>query len=162
MRAAVSNDCARERNWQSQRVTRRSFVVAVGTGFHPVPSHSGQTSAGALITDINPLKNTSISTLHPQTSFAQGGILDWLCTSCEGRAAPVEDRGKPGAHVRKAAPAGRIGAKEVRNRLLARIFTVDIRQRRRTIRTIRSPNSVRSRFSARCRLGMKETCEEQL
>src|SRR5579864_3621107 len=144
MRAAVSNDCARERNWQSQRVTRRSLVVvAVCAGFHPVPSHSGQTSAGALITDINPLENGCISTLHPQTSFAQGGILDWLCTSCEGRAAPVEGGGKPGRHVRKAAPAGPIGAKEVRNGLLARIFTVDIRRRRRTIRTIRFPNSVR-------------------
>src|SRR5579871_5324217 len=54
MRAEVISELARARNWQSQRVTRRSLTLAAlgsaGTAFHPVPSHNGQTSAGALIT----------------------------------------------------------------------------------------------------------------
>src|ERR1035437_4310194 len=55
MRAAAIRDCPRARNRQSQRVTRRSLVLPpvlrpAATVFHPVPSHSGQTSAGALIT----------------------------------------------------------------------------------------------------------------
>lgn len=53
----------------------------------------------------------------------------------------MEDGGKPGEHVRKAAPAARIGAKEVRNGLLARIFTVDNRRRGRRIPAFRFPNS---------------------
>src|SRR5579862_732327 len=55
MRAAATSVWARARSWQSQRVTRRSFLVPAesgpaGTVFHPVPSHNGQTSAGTLIT----------------------------------------------------------------------------------------------------------------
>src|SRR5271157_6448825 len=54
MRAAASSDCARARNWQSQRVTRRSLALRpapwLGTVFQPVPSQRGHTSAGALIT----------------------------------------------------------------------------------------------------------------
>src|SRR5271165_2284651 len=54
MRAAVISNWPRARNWQSQRVTRRSFGLPAwaraATVFHPVPSQRGQTSAGALIT----------------------------------------------------------------------------------------------------------------
>src|SRR3979490_2966837 len=52
MCAAASKDCPWARSWQSQRVTRRSFGApgADETVFQPVPSHTGQTLAGALIT----------------------------------------------------------------------------------------------------------------
>src|SRR5436305_5956924 len=53
MRAAASTLWARARNWQSQRVTRRSFTLpGVETVFQPVPSHNWQISAGALITSF--------------------------------------------------------------------------------------------------------------
>src|SRR5579863_171919 len=53
MRAAASSVCRRASNWQSQRVTRRSFLgsgIRSGlrsseTVFQPVPLHSGQTPA---------------------------------------------------------------------------------------------------------------------
>jgi hypothetical protein len=47
MRAAAIMTPPRARNWQSQRVTPRSG--APGTGFHPEPAHSGQTSAAVFI-----------------------------------------------------------------------------------------------------------------
>src|ERR1700733_12318639 len=56
MRAAVLKEAARARSWQSHRATRLSASEPSRgpepdeTVFHPVPSHSGQTSAGALIT----------------------------------------------------------------------------------------------------------------
>jgi hypothetical protein len=51
MRAAASKVWFRARNWQSQRVTRRSPGARelAGSVFHPVPSQSGQTSATVLI-----------------------------------------------------------------------------------------------------------------
>src|SRR3954468_13007920 len=133
-------DCARARNWQSHRVTRRSLILltaleAFETVFHPVPSHNGQTSAGALITEIASCRMDSDLTLHPEDRFAQAGIGGPLCTSCEGGRAPVEGGGNPGREIRKAAPLGQTRAGYVRNRLPARIFTVDIRRRGRRIRS---------------------------
>src|SRR5882762_405806 len=87
MRAAASNVCARALRRQSQRATRRSAPFE--TLFHPVPSHSGQTSTETFINPAFP-----VSTLHPRTDFVQVQILGPLCTSC-GVASPlVEDRGK--------------------------------------------------------------------
>src|SRR3974390_3154819 len=100
-------DCPRVRAWQSQRVTRRSFLLVpepplLGAVFQPVPSQSGQTCAGALITwDLitwGPsifARKSSASTLHPGASFAQAGKPAFLCTSCEGWAWSVESVGKP-------------------------------------------------------------------
>jgi hypothetical protein len=52
MRAAANKLWFRDRNWQSQRVTRRSFgeLGVAGSAFHPVPSQRGQTSAAVLVT----------------------------------------------------------------------------------------------------------------
>ena len=188
MRAAASSDSPRARNRQSQRVTRRSLVLPPGpapafTVFHPVPSHSGQTSAGALIawdpcvftasiftasifapSTLEPIifkRIPSLSTLHPRGGSAQAGNLACLCTSCERGPWPVEDVGKRSLQYRKAATVAPIRAEGVRNRLPARIFTVDFRHRRRRIQAVRFPNSVIASFS-RCRLSTKETCEERL
>jgi hypothetical protein len=73
----------------------------------------------------------------------------------------VEGRGKPFWQGRKAAPVGRIGTAQVRNRLPARIFTVDIPPRGSTIRAIRFPQPSLASFNA-VELGTKETCEETL
>jgi hypothetical protein len=94
--------------------------------------------------------------------FTQGAIGADLCTSCAGKAAPVEDGGNPIRQVRKAAKEASLGAKEVRNRLRARIFTVDIRHNESTIRAIRFPNSALTLLQSRFRLGANETCKEKL
>src|SRR5208282_3337832 len=148
MRAAASNVCVRARNRQSHRVTRRSFILTLaprplelpGTDFHPVPSHSGQTSTDTLISwdlitwDASTFfKISSPSTLHPKPAFVQAANLVLLCTSCEPTASPVEDVGKPSRWPSKVARVAPIRAGQVRNRLPARIFPVDIRPRGRRI-----------------------------
>ena len=74
----------------------------------------------------------------------------------------MDDRGKPNVRSRKAAPEAQIGGTEVRNRLRARIFTVDNRANESKIQNGQvsqlSPNPLQSRF----RLGPNETCEEKL
>ena len=74
----------------------------------------------------------------------------------------MDDRGKPNVRSRKAAPEAQIGGTEVRNRLRARIFTVDNRPNESKIQNGQvsqlSPNPQQSRF----RLGPNETCEEKL
>lgn len=74
----------------------------------------------------------------------------------------MDDRGKPNASSRKPAPAAPVGAKEVRNRLPARIFTVDNRRNESKIQNGQvsqlSPKPLQSWF----RLGTNETCEEKL
>jgi len=171
MRAAPSAVWARARNWQSQRVTRRSFTLsALETVFQPVPSHNGQMSAGALITasplpkidpyswahrpgrllrfagtaqgDLSLCISLLLSTLHRNALFAQAGIADDLCTSCAGHPRSVEDLGKSFLPFPEGAPQARTGAKQVRNRLPARIFTVDILARESTIPAVRFPNPV--------------------
>ena len=74
----------------------------------------------------------------------------------------MEGLGKPVFTVRNTAPVGPIRAGEVRNRLPARIFTVDILRGERRIPAIRFPNSVTKLLPSRYVLGMKETCEEKL
>ncbi len=74
----------------------------------------------------------------------------------------MEGRGNPGWEVRKAALLGPIRAGQVQNRLPARIFTVDIRRRGRTIRNGQVSQLSLSQFASRSRLGMNETCEEKL
>jgi hypothetical protein len=54
----------------------------------------------------------------------------------------VEDFGKSFLPFPEGAPQARTGAKEVRNRLPARIFTVDILVRESTIPAVRFPNPV--------------------
>jgi len=78
MRAAASKLPVRARSWQSQRVTRLSFLLPgtlelAGTVFQPVPSHSGQTSSCALFT-FNPgssilLNSILLNSTLPETMF---------------------------------------------------------------------------------------------
>jgi len=51
---------------------------------------------------------------------------------------------------------------EVRNRLRARIFTVDILRGERRIPAVRFSQLSHDLLSSRRGLGMKETCEEKL
>src|SRR5215469_15318872 len=111
---------------------------ALRTVFHPVPSQNGQIPAGALITFtsssseyglggrlapfrfVQGLRGStkcvraytilSTSTLHQRTQLAQGGIPDFLCTSCERTQGPVEGGGKRCCLRWKAAPLGPIQA----------------------------------------------------
>ena len=99
MFADVSNVLLRARSWQSQRVTRRSFgeLERVGSVFHPLPSHSGQTSCCVLV-DINLLESLPelySLTLHPTRIFPQVRNRRLLCTTCAALCRPVESRGKP-------------------------------------------------------------------
>ena len=106
-------------------------------------------------------------TLHPKADWAQVLINGPLCTSCAGAAHIVEARGKTGEEevkmrwpvcrphlgkhrwqtgeaarsLSKTAPAAQIRHPPVRNRLPARIFTVDIPSRRRKIQAVRFSNS---------------------
>lgn len=72
IRAAVIKEAARARSWQSQRATRRSASEPSRgpetdeTVFHPVPSHSGQTSAGALITKHPELRFINLTVPHEE------------------------------------------------------------------------------------------------
>src|SRR6185437_17015200 len=79
----------------------------------------------------------SLSTVHRNAHFAQARIPDDLCTSCAGPPRSVEDLGKSFLPVPEGAPQARTGAKEVRNGLPARIFTVDILARESTIPAVR-------------------------
>jgi hypothetical protein len=95
MRAAASKLWFLARNWQSQRVTRRSgrALGRAGRAFQPVPSQRGQTSASVLIS-FN-FANLSFEkpyrlTLHLQTSFLQVSKPPALCTTCEATVRPVE------------------------------------------------------------------------
>src|SRR5579864_6807261 len=97
---------------------------------------AGRTSGSA------PTWLVSLSTLHWSALFAQAGIPDYLCTSCAGLAAPVEDGGKPSLAFREPAPGACSGAKPLRNGLPARISTVDILPRESTIPAVRFPNPV--------------------
>ena len=74
----------------------------------------------------------------------------------------MDGRGNPSREVRKAASLAPIRAVEVRNGLPARIFTVDIRRRGRTIPDGQVSQLSPNHFASRSRLGMKETCEEKL
>jgi hypothetical protein len=67
MRAAASIAPARVRNWQSQRVTRRSLgaLELAGSVFHPVPSQRGQTSAAVLI-NLNPSSSMLMNSIFPK------------------------------------------------------------------------------------------------
>jgi hypothetical protein len=161
--AAAISVWARARNWQSQRVTRRSFFgpgrtfSTAAAVFQPVPAQSGQTSAGTAIVraltvsalvaggfdalcSMSPLgqnihldRNSSPSTLHEKDGSAQAGSGSRLCTSCEPWGRAVEGLGKSSPVVRNPARVAPIRAEGVRNRLPARIFTVDNRRRRRRI-----------------------------
>jgi hypothetical protein len=62
----------------------------------------------------------------------------------------------------KPAPPAPIRDRGVRNRLPARIFTVDILRGERRIPPIRFPNSDTSVCPPGIVLGMNETCEEKL
>ncbi len=99
--------------------------------------------------------NSPLSTLHPRAGSAQVGKPVYLCTSCEPGPCPVEGVGKPGQGRLKGAWVAPIRGRGVRNRLPARIFTVDFLRRRRTIRAVRFPNSAIASFTSRSRLGMK-------
>jgi hypothetical protein len=74
----------------------------------------------------------------------------------------VEGGGNPTREIRKAAPLAPIRAGRVRNGLPARIFTVDIRRRGRTIPNDQVSQLSPNHFASRSGLGMKETCEEKL
>ena len=84
----------------------------------------------------------SLLNVHSKVLFAQAGIPDHLCTSCAGPPRSVEDVGKSFLPFPEGAPQARTGAKEVRNGLPARIFTVDIPPRESTIPAVRFPNPV--------------------
>ncbi len=95
MFAAANNVWFRARSWQSQRVTRRSLgaLERAGSVFHPVPSHSGQTSACVLV-NINFIFQSFPElyslTLHPDAVFPQVRNANSLCTSCAGVCRAVE------------------------------------------------------------------------
>jgi hypothetical protein len=81
--AAVITPWARTRNWQSQRVTRRSFTLpGLETVFHPEPSHNGQISTGALITAMPHSRMTTPRTysgaLASLRGTAQGAVPTWV------------------------------------------------------------------------------------
>src|ERR1700722_1410642 len=95
MRAAVIKEAARARTWQSHRATRRSASEPSRapkpdkTVFHPVPSHSGQTSTGALITELPRLRFVDLTVPH-QGGFTQVLTPVSLCTSCAAGIPSVE------------------------------------------------------------------------
>ena len=62
----------------------------------------------------------------------------------------------------KLAPDAELRSRGLRNRLLARIFTVDILRRREHNTSGQVSQLSYSHISSRFRLGMKETCEERL
>jgi len=94
IRAASSNDCARAFNRQSQRVTLRSPFWT--TLFHPVPSHSGQTSTDTFMAEMR----SPHLTLHRTMHFPQAQFGACLCTSCGALIVTVEGGGKmEGAEV---------------------------------------------------------------
>ena len=70
-----------------------------------------------------------------------------------------ENRSGAGA---KPAPEAQIGAKDVRNRLPARIFTVDNPYNERTIQNGQVSQLSHNQTQCRFRLGTNETCEEKL
>src|SRR6202142_485559 len=172
MRAAAIRDGPRARNWQSQRVTRRSFVLPPplardATVFPPVPPQSGQTAGAlpcgdssifacpifeptifesAIFEPIIFKRSSPVLSVHPRPACAQAGNLACLCTSCEGRGWAVEGVGKPRRRGWKAARGAPIRVQELRNRLPARIFTVAFRSRRRRIQAVRFPNSASQFF----------------
>jgi hypothetical protein len=74
----------------------------------------------------------------------------------------VEGRGKPIRCLRKAAREAPIRAKDVRNRLPARIFTVDNPYNERTIQNGQVSQLSHNQTQCRLRLGTNETCEEKL
>ena|ERR1700677_4988155 len=151
MRAAASKAPVRVRNWQSQRVTRRSLGAPelAGSVFHPVPSQRGQTSAAVLI-NLNPSSSVVLnsifpefyySTVHRGGSFGQARNAKCLCRTCEGVARAVEKSGKHPRFTPESARAAPIRDWGVRNRLRARIFTVDILPGERKIPPVRFPRS---------------------
>ena len=74
----------------------------------------------------------------------------------------MEGRGKLIRRLRKAAPEAQIGAKDVRNGLPARIFTVDNPCNERTIQNGQVSQLSHNQTQCRFRLGTNETCEEKL
>src|ERR1700722_10197757 len=98
MRAVVIKDAYCARNWQSQRVTRRSAGALsrtpepAETVFQPIPPHNGQTSGGALITEHpeSELRFLNLTVPH-EGAFAQVPRRVLLCTSCAAGLPSVED-----------------------------------------------------------------------
>ena len=74
----------------------------------------------------------------------------------------MEGGGKPIRCLRKAAPEASIGEEGVRNRLPARIFTVDNPHNERTIQNGQVSQLSHNQTQCRFRLGPNETCEEKL
>jgi hypothetical protein len=83
-------------------------------------------------------------TLHLGDRFLQVPKAKVLCTTCEGVVRPVDGRGKPRLYVPDPAPPAPIRERGVRNRLRARIFTVDILRGERRIPPSGFPTQTRA------------------
>ena len=175
MRAAASKDCARALSWQSQRETRRSLDPALtGTGFHPVPSQSGQTSAGTLITHHARFARGTDECVRPDTIFIPirlcngTGVLRKAesLTIC---VHPVQEwrllwRTLENQSASSAKPPRKpkVGRRSCETGFRRGFSQLTFARMRGQYSAVRFPNPVITQVQSRFRLGTNETCEEKL